>query len=159
MICPHCNLEIKDGQAVHGLYKTHWKCAPVPEATRPEMVVKKAEETLAAITSQHSPAVTTAPKGVGRLRTNKPGGPIWRTICSWQEHRNKGYEKHWAVGGSLHMTLNCGHTAYRKLSQKLPSSMQVRCWECEQMQGGSQRSGMRWDAETMMPVRGDAAGQ
>lgn len=63
---------------------------------------------------------------------------ITRPIASHTVRMNKGHQKHWAVGGSINLTLGeCGHQQIRKLSQGLPKTGRVRCRDCEQLRDGS----------------------
>jgi tRNA nucleotidyltransferase/poly(A) polymerase len=85
---------------------------------------------------------------------------VFRTIAHAETHRNKGYEKHRAVGGSVRLTLDgCGHTQSRKISQGIP--VRVRCKECESVRDGSARktkigdgdwTTQVWDSERNVPV-------
>jgi len=87
---------------------------------------------------------------------------IRRSIADIQYRYNKGYEKHWAVGGSITLTLKgCGHVVFRKLSQGVPKTGLVFCTECEELRDGRiyyQQIGegpmirWSWDAETGFPV-------
>lgn len=85
---------------------------------------------------------------------------IYRTIADSVTRLNKGYEKHWAVGGSVHLTLDgCGHEQSRKISQGIPS--RVRCRKCEDVRNGSVGktkigdgpwTTQVWDAKSGLPV-------
>lgn len=91
------------------------------------------------------------------------GKTITRPIASHRTRMNPGAHKHWAVGGSIHLTLGeCNHEQHRKLSQGLPSGRRVRCKECEQLRDGcrpKQKLGdgpwvqYGWDAATGLPTR------
>lgn len=88
---------------------------------------------------------------------------ITRPISDHVTRLNRGAEKHWAVGGSIYLTLaECGHEQSRKLSQGLPKTGRVRCHECEQLRDGVRmRTGPRegpwiqygWDSATSLPTR------
>lgn len=69
---------------------------------------------------------------------------IWREVLRSEEHRNPGFEKSWAVGGSIRLFLVCGHEVSRKLSQGVPR--RTRCRDCERVRGGS--VGMTRDLKT-----------
>ena len=56
---------------------------------------------------------------------------IWREVLRSEEHRNPGFEKSWAVGGSIRLFLVCGHEVSRKLSQGVPR--RTRCRDCERV--------------------------
>lgn len=87
---------------------------------------------------------------------------VKRRIEAHRVHMNPGAHKHRSVGGSICITFaECGHTAYRKLSQGLPKTMSARCDECSSLASGvrvktGQPDGSwlawTWDAETNLPV-------
>ena len=86
-----------------------------------------------------------------------------REIARHSTRMNPGAHKHWAVGGSISLTLaECGHEQHRKLSQGLPARGRVRCKECEKLRDGSTPREKRgdgpwirygWDAEQGVPTR------
>lgn len=87
---------------------------------------------------------------------------IIRPIASHAVRMNRGHHKHWAVGGSITITLGgCGHEQGRKLSQGLPKTGRVRCKECEQLRDGARPRTRAfgcpwvvhgWDEATVLPT-------
>lgn len=87
------------------------------------------------------------------------GSPIWRLVTLTEEHRNPGFKKSWAVGGSRWLTLDCGHVKRIKLSTAVPK--RARCPRCESLRDGTIHTEHgkhgttveRWDAERATPIR------
>lgn len=85
----------------------------------------------------------------------------WRKVIGTKFHPNPGYGKHWAVGGSTMLKLECGHEWPIKASRPVPK--RARCHECGNLLGGGThsrfdlRAGVvheeRMDEATGMPKR------
>lgn len=51
---------------------------------------------------------------------------FWRQVVKVTEHPNPGFEKHWAVGGSKRLWLDCGHDGWCKMSRATPKRSKCR---------------------------------
>lgn len=87
---------------------------------------------------------------------------IWRQVVQTKSHCNPGYWKHWAVGGSYVLMLECGHTGVKKFSQGVPKRMACRsCYSLKHYGGETKRFNLHartvdvetWDPSTELPRR------